>query len=393
MAKYNHSRTSVVSVVGFALPELHTGRKAWYIDYYVRHPSSGKAVRKRIKLNRYRDLARRKQWARLVVDRLTRKLLAGWTPWDRGTGEGGHTIGRVLDQWDEAKARQLRHSSPYSYSSMTQMIRAWLIKNDMLDLSITAFDRPQVAGFLRYISEERQVSNRTYNNYIVFLTMLFNWMIENDITESNPAKIFRKRKTTPKSRTYLSDQERSDMVNWIQRNDPALMLPCLFIFGTLIRPAELRRLKVHHVDLDRQVVQLPAEETKSGIERTPAIPDWLLQILLEHGLDKHPGKAWLLGSRLVPSERPIARNTLNRRWVKMRKQLGWDDRRQLYSLRDTGIIQLIRDGVDLLHVMQQAGHTEIGTTNKYLKHAFPKGPAEVREKSTPLKAASPIITA
>jgi integrase len=74
----------------------------------------------------------------------------------------------------------------------------------------------------------------------------------------------------------------------------------------------------------------------------------------------------------------------------MRKALGWPTSKQLYSLRDTGIIQLLRDGVDLLHVMQQAGHTDVATTNKYLRHAYPSGPAEVRTKATPINAASPI---
>ncbi len=57
---------------------------------------------------------------------------------------------------------------------------------------------------------------------------------------------------------------------------------------------------------------------------------------------------------------------------------------------DTGIIQLLRDGVDLLHVMQQAGHTDVATTNSYLRHAFPHGPAEVREKATPITKGSAI---
>jgi integrase/recombinase XerD len=181
-------------------------------------------------------------------------------------------------------------------------------------------------------------------------------------------------------------------VEWIEKNDPDFLLPCLMVYGCLIRPAELKRLRVHHVDLDRQVVTMPAELTKSDDYRTPAIPDWMMPYLLRARLHLLPGKAWLVGKDIAPGQDPVPRNKLGNHWVKMRRALHWPTSKQLYSLRDTGIIQLIRDGVDLLHVMQQAGHKDLSTTNEYVKHAFPHGPAEVRAKATSINAASPIIT-
>jgi integrase len=221
--------------------------------------------------------------------------------------------------------------------------------------------------------------------------MAFDWMVERGFRTDNPFGHLKKRKEPQKSRTYLTEQERREMVDWIREHDPDFLVPCLFIYATLIRPGELRRLRVYHVDMERQVVTLPAEETKSGAERMPAIPDWMYCELVAAGFNARPGKEWLVGSRLVSGDTPVARNTLNRHWVRMREALGWPATKQLYSLRDTGIIQLLRDGVDLLHVRQQAGHTDIATTNEYLKHAFPNGPAEVRAKSTPLRAMSAFI--
>jgi integrase len=221
-------------------------------------------------------------------------------------------------------------------------------------------------------------------------TMLFGYLVERRMASSNPFKGITKRKQPRKTRTYLTEQERRELVTWVEQNDPHFLLPCLFIYGTLIRPAELKRMRLELIDLDRQVIHLPAEITKSGIERFPAIPDWMMPYLLRANLHNLPGKTWLVGSRVQPGQLPVARNTLNHHWVALRKDLAWPSTKQLYSLRDTGIIQLLRDGVDLLHVMQQAGHTDVATTNMYLRHAFPNGPAEVRTKATPINAASPI---
>jgi integrase len=383
-------RCGAADILGYVPPELHEG-KTWFIDYYARDPVSGNIRRKRIKCNRIKSVAARRLWARQVMAEITRKLQAGWTPF--AETEPGHafvTMEEALAQWDRSKQRQLRHSSPYSYTSISSVLREWCREQDLLKKYVHAFTAGHAASFMHYLSDHRLIGNRTYNNYIMHCTMLFGYLVERRMASTNPFKGITKRKQPRKTRTYLTEQERRELVTWVEQNDPHFLLPCLFIYGTLIRPAELKRMRLELIDLDRQVIHLPAEITKSGIERFPAIPDWMMPYLLRANLHNLPGKTWLVGSRVQPGQLPVARNTLNHHWVALRKDLAWPSTKQLYSLRDTGIIQLLRDGVDLLHVMQQAGHTDVATTNMYLRHAFPNGPAEVRTKATPINAASPI---
>lgn len=384
-------RSGVASILGFVPPEFHHNKVGAYIDFSVVNPKTGKLERKRIKLNRVpKPLL--KQTARVAVAELYDKLRRGWNPFNETAEEFrmGITVTEALDLWDRVKVRQLRHSSPYSYTSMTNMLRAWVADNKLGAIGIHQFNRSHATEFLTYVSDVRLVGNRTYNNYLTFFRMMFKWFIERNHRKDNPFEGFAKRKKPNKTRTYLTEEDRVMMAEWIRANDPVFWMPCMFIYGTLIRPGELARLRVHHVDLNAQVVILPAEVTKNGMERIAAIPNWMADELRAMEFHKQPGKAWLLGSRILPSEKPIARNTLNRRWNKLRSALNWPDTKELYSLRDTGIIQLLRDGVDILHVRDQAGHQDIATTNIYLRHAFPNGPAEVRSRSTPLQASSPF---
>lgn len=385
-------RCGTMELVGYTLPELHTNPSGWYIDYYVFHPITRKRERKRIRLNKGKDLHARRLFARENIRELTLKLQSGWNPFhEQDLPQAGVTLADALDQWDRVKTRQLRHSSPYSYTSFTSVFRNWCAEAGILQNHASAFNRSHAISFLAHVSDVRLVGNVTYNNYLVHFIMLFKWMIERGMRSENPFEKFARRKEAQKTRTYLTDEDRIEMAEWIKKNNPNFWLACMFIYGTLIRPGELRRLHVSDVDLVRQVVQLPAHVTKSGKERTPAIPDWMVRELLAMGFDKQPGKAWLIGNELRPDEKQLTRNKLNGHWVKMRKKLKWTDAKQLYSLRDTGIIQLLRDGVDLLHVRQQAGHEDIDTTNSYLKHAFPNGPQEIKEKGTSLQASSPIV--
>lgn len=55
----------------------------------------------------------------------------------------------------------------------------------------------------------------------------------------------------------------------------------------------------------------------------------------------------------------------------MRNKLHIPDEMQLYSLRDTGIFDKIKAGVDPLTVMQAADHHDLAMTTRYANHYDP----------------------
>ena len=382
------ARCGVAEHLGYVPPELHEGKSYWYIDYYARDPADGRLKRKRLKCNRVQGVTARRVWARNAIAELTRKLQQGWTPFAPGEARDQFTtLGAALDLWDRTKTRQLKHSSPYSYTSMTALFREWARSRDLLDKAAYAFNSAHAVEYLHYISEVRLVGNRTYNNHLTYVRMLFSWMREKQFTTADPWLNMKRRKQPKKSRTYLTRTELQEMLTWIERNDPNFLFPVLWIYYGLVRPGELRRLKLHHLRLHDQVMHVPAEQSKSGDERHATVPDAMRAYLEAAGVQHMPGKCWLVGADLLPGDKSIARNKLNRHWVRLRTALGWDHTKQLYSLRDTGIIDYLRAGVDPLAVMQQAGHKDLHTTNAYVRHAFPHGPAEIRAKAVPLRAA------
>jgi integrase len=54
---------------------------------------------------------------------------------------------------------------------------------------------------------------------------------------------------------------------------------------------------------------------------------------------------------------------------------------QQYSLRDTGIFDMIKNGIDDLSVMQHANHHSLEMTTIYANHVDPHLADIIREKS------------
>ena len=52
--------------------------------------------------------------------------------------------------------------------------------------------------------------------------------------------------------------------------------------------------------------------------------------------------------------------------MKIRKDCGLPDEMQLYSLKDSGITEMLEAGVSINQVKEAAGHADISTTNKYI---------------------------
>jgi site-specific recombinase XerD len=57
--------------------------------------------------------------------------------------------------------------------------------------------------------------------------------------------------------------------------------------------------------------------------------------------------------------------------VKLRKALNLPEEMQLYSFRDTGMTDMIKNGMDPLSVKQLADHHSLEMTTIYTKHADP----------------------
>jgi len=73
---------------------------------------------------------------------------------------------------------------------------------------------------------------------------------------------------------------------------------------------------------------------------------------------------------------------VGKRWDKLRKELNLPMEFQFYSLKDSGIVQKLQDGISAIDVRNQAGHSSLEQTNQYAKYANPEGSEQIKNRSS-----------
>ncbi len=373
------ARCHAAAVLGYVPAEPHFTPSGTYVDLYAIHPITGVLKRKRYRCDRIRGATARRAYARDLAARLNVRLRGGWNPWAKQEGARSMvSIREACHDYLAARLPQVSHG--VSYESGVRIFLAWAGKEGLADAPVADFSRRHAHLFL----DQRKVSARTWNNNLRHAMMLWGWLLERDYVGRNPFAGISRRRTAQKLRTIITPAERAACIEWFRRQDPPMVLVCMWLFHTLLRPADLARLRVGDVDLGRQLLTLQGPQTKGRRIRHATIPDVMLQDLLAARLELAPPGYLVLGKGLVPGMVPPGSNALRQRWTKMRKALGWGVDKQLYSLRDSGIVQLVADGVDLHHIMQQADHASIETTQYYLRHYYPEGVPAIRKRASPI---------
>lgn len=87
----------------------------------------------------------------------------------------------------------------------------------------------------------------------------------------------------------------------------------------------------------------------------------------------YPADYFAFASYKMPGEKHINTRKIDKWWDRMRVKLGLPKNIQFYSLKDTGIVQLLEDGVSLKDVKDLADHVNVATTSKYLSYVSQDG--------------------
>ncbi len=115
------------------------------------------------------------------------------------------------------------------------------------------------------------------------------------------------------------------------------------------------------------------ENAKNHNERYAALSDELIERLRGLSLESYPQNYYLFGAvGLKIAKEGCKRTRLTKEWTRIRKKLKLSDEMQLYSLRDIGIAEMLREGIESVTVMQHADHHDLAMTTMYANHADPQ---------------------
>lgn len=317
--------------------------------------------------------------ARELIENIDNKLLNGFNPFE-SESLGFTKVVDVLDKILEIKATYTKPRTVQTYRSYINNFKKWIYLNNYESLIVEAFNYQKAREFADYLMTVRKVNNRTYNNYLEHLRTIFNELVTREYIIRNP---FKKIPFLPESERNVfaySKDELQMLKDHFPKNAPEIWLVCQFVFYCAIRPAELVRLKVKHIDLENDRILIPAEISKTKRQDVINIPSAFMNDLRRVKLNKLNPDYYLFSKNLLPGTVQIAPTRLAEKFKIEAKKIGL--KRKLYELKHTGAGMAIEAGVNIRDLQMHLRHSNVNTTEIYLK-AFRSSTSEDFIKNFP----------
>ena len=373
MLSYTKKRKGapVSEVVSYTLPKLHTG-KTWYVDFLAFDPVVGKMRRKKYMLDAIKKVNERKARAAEIITNTTLRLRQGWNPW----AEAGNN--RQYTKFEDAlifyrnyilkmSARQsMKQKTCYDYLSRLGMLEEYNKETATPIIYIYQFDQGYISDFLDYIFMDRDASARTRNNYRTWLSTLCSWMVEKRYLDTNPVEKIKPMAEHTKFRNALTAEDLQAMREHLAIHNKQFLLACMMEYYTFIRPDELSRIKLRDIFIKEQKVFISSSISKNRRDGMVGLNDKIIRLMVELETFSHSSDYYLFGADFKPSSDKADSRIFRDYFVKLRQALGWPLNYQFYSLKDSGIRDLA-NAEGIVVARDQARHSDISTTNRYLK--------------------------
>ena len=353
-------------IVGYTPPTLHKGVR-WFVDFSAYDPARGLMRRKRYYIIDNLSISAKKHRAAEIMEVLTKQLCQGWNPWLTNDESRGFVLfENCLERYSEYVDRMDRKRTRQSYSSKVNILKDFIAVQTNPIKYAYQFDVTFCTDFIDWIFLDRESSPRTRNNYRGWLYSLAEFLIARKHIKTNPVEHIRVMPEHEKFRKDLSPQMLKQMATHLNKVDKPFYLACLMQYYTLIRPGEMSNLKIGDISIKRQSVFVSKEFSKNHKDAEVGLNKIVIKLMLDLGIFNYPNDFYLFGSKFKPSKEKYGAYQFNIRWKAMRKALNWDDCYQFYSLKDSGIRDLA-NAQGVVVARDQARHSDISTTNKYIQ--------------------------
>lgn len=343
--------------------------KAWYIEYYVKSPSTDKLVRFRNRVPQIKTKRARELYAKKMIEAINIKLYNGWSPWYENPNNNYKLISDAFELYINKLKKEMsdgikRPDTLRAYTSFVSNVQRYIDEKQLAIKYLVEIDFRFVSGFLDYIYYEKNNSPATYNNYLAYFKAFLEWAKAKDYIKQNATDNIKNKPKIQKKREPLT-QEVKACIKELKNTDFHFFVACMLTYFCLIRRTELTKLKVTDIRLIESRIILDGSITKNRKTDSVTIPDVFLPILTQH-LQYAKNSDYLFSTdNFKPGRKQLTPKKISDTWAKYRNLYGFDSKFQFYSLKDTGIMDLLNSGVPSIKVRDQARHYDIKQTESY----------------------------
>lgn len=216
----------------------------------------------------------------------------------------------------------------------------WLDENASTYDCISTLTKKTIINYLNYVLENTSASNR--NNTRTDLSSLIQTLVDNELMKENFIKNINVLKSAPeRNKTYSSTQE-IDILKYVEKTDPILLLFIQFITYNFLRPVEVCRLKVGDLDLEGKKLFVRA---KNKVVKVKIIPQKVIDLLPD--LSKINPDHYLFTPNQIgaewDAEENNRRDNFSKKFKIIKDHFGLNKDYGLYSFRHTSIANLFKE--------------------------------------------------
>mgnify|MGYP002621187957 FL=1 len=338
-------------------PAEVVNKKETYVAFYVLNPFTGKLVRKRMRCNHIHGKAERLKYARLLCKTVNERLFDGWNPFFDEIPNSAVTISDAIAKFLSAKEKSARKRTMDSYRSSSEMFLEWLRLHRLDKAYCVTIGRQTLLDYLSWNCSHKCLSNKSYNNYCVFLGTLFGFFKEIGLIADNPAEGIPRKRVDKKFRVIIPQADRKAIRDWVDLHLPRYYWTMQMCYRLFIRPNEIVQLRIADIDFKNRMLRIPSQVSKNHGDRILAVPDDLMGYF--NTLSDYPATYYIYADRntYAPGPKKMAPTRIAETWSRMRSELKLPASYQFYSLKDTGITEMLEQGVPAKYVKELATHS------------------------------------
>lgn len=354
--------------------------KRWHIVYWAWDEKNEKLKRIRLfdPLNREKNRNRRIQQAEYMVRIINGKLYAGQhlradSVADKATVEFRKLdVSDVIRAFIEQKRKDgCRQNYVKRFDTLIANWNHWLNHAREHDFPMKGLTQDHLHRFFDFMRAERKISNTSWNNYRTDFMILVNWVRRRHPTvmKSNPVETLPRMKAITRKHAALNDAQiklvQAKCKEW---GYTQLLLMINFIYYTLARPGELRKLRIRHIEMDQSRLFIPGTISKNKTDEYVSLPEPLKKLIRKYKLLSYDPDLFIFGKKQIPGPDEPYGNTFWERNATVLEDLGLTDRPyDIYSYKHSGAINLYKATKDMRIVQRQCRHASIEQTNTYLR--------------------------
>ncbi|MGL4520723.1 MAG: tyrosine-type recombinase/integrase [Phocaeicola sp.] len=332
--------------------------------------------RKKIKLNFIQKVTDRRKYAKDLMLRLCEKLYAGWNPWiEAEQGSSYITFKEVIENyrtWLDKMYQDdnYREDTMKSYKSYLKNLVDYNASKKIKITYIYQFDKDFVVRFLDEVYINRDNTAYTHDNYLAFIKSFSSYCLSKNYLKVNPTEGIRSmgKRNKKKQRTTLPQYTLDQINDYLSQKNKYVLLASYILYYCFIRPKEMAKIKLSNFNLAKQTIHVPDTVSKNRKDGVITLPTKVIHLMVELGIFNHPNDYFLFSDNFKPGSNPKSEKIFRDYWsYHVRKDLKLPDKYKFYSLKDTGITNMLRH-YDVLSVRDQARHSSILMTDIYTPH-------------------------